>query len=377
MKEAKQGLCGRLLDRLAVTWLARHQPESPWRTLARRLQRAIIGLNVMTLVMVVLGMAMIEWVGERHWLTAYFLYIPRQAWIFPPLLLAPLVFWAKARLLWLNLLVIGSVLGLHMGFHWSLSPSRNQGFLTAMTTNIGQNNGQGFTAFLREQKPDLVALQDAAARGGKYAASYPEYTMAARGEFVLLSRWPIKTNAFVEVRDDNRQPIAAWFAVETPETTFIVYNVHLPSPRSELARSKGLGMLAALAGTGQSSSRTGRYRQTLDDAWNQRLRLARELHAILSQETRPFIVAGDFNMPARGYLHRLFRGTLTDAFAETGRGYGFTLPGSTRNPLSAFGPWMRIDYLFAGRGFTPVYCEVAPDRKSQHCPVAARFALAL
>jgi hypothetical protein len=78
-------------------------------------------------------------------------------------------------------------------------------------------------------------------------------------------------------------------------------------------------------------------------------------------------------MPSNGHIRRIFSGELRDAFAECGRGYGFTFPGFTRNPLSLFQPWLRLDYLFAGRGFRPCYVRTEPGRPSQHRAVAAGF----
>ena len=39
---------------------------------------------------------------------------------------------------------------------------------------------------------------------------------------------------------------------------------------------------------------------------------------------------------------------MTDAFTRAGRGWGLTFPGVTRNPLTVFGPWLRLDYFFVG-----------------------------
>jgi endonuclease/exonuclease/phosphatase family metal-dependent hydrolase len=262
----------------------------------------------------------------------------------------------------------------HMGFCWSLQRSADEAELAVMTNNIGQNNRQEFTSFLKSENPDLVLLQEAGGRSARYMAAYPEYKAVERGEFVLLSKWPVKNAGFVALTNEYQGKAAAWFEVETKTGPLIVYSVHVPTPRSELYRSRGLGLVAALVGTMQDGkSSTSRYRGQLDTAWNHRVELTRQLHGYLETETRPFIVVGDFNMTPNGYLYRLFADSLKDAFAATGRGFGFTLPGSTRNPLTAFGPWMRIDYLFAGPGLKPVYARVESDRKSQHRAVVAKF----
>ena len=94
---------------------------------------------------------------------------------------------------------------------------------------------------------------------------------------------------------------------------------------------------------------------------------------MLSRETLPFIVCGDFNTPDHGIIYHTVSRGLTDAHLHAGRGWGLTFPGATRNPLSLHGPWLRLDYAFAGRGWQPVYCSPEPGRRSQHCAVAAHF----
>ena len=78
----------------------------------------------------------------------------------------------------------------------------------------------------------------------------------------------------------------------------------------------------------------------------------------LKKETRPFLVAGDFNMPSSAYIHGLFASEFNDVFAAKGRGYGYTFPGRSWNPLSFFGHWLRIDYIFAGPTWEPTDCVV-------------------
>ena len=105
------------------------------------------------------------------------------------------------------------------------------------------------------------------------------------------------------------------------------------------------------------------------------MQLERDLLSVFQHEKRPFLAVGDFNMPDHGYAYHLFAGQLTDAAKRAGRGYGFTLPGTTRNPLSLFGPWLRIDYIFSSAALKPIYCRTEDWRKSQHRAVAARLTM--
>ena len=67
-------------------------------------------------------------------------------------------------------------------------------------------------------------------------------------------------------------------------------------------------------------------------------------------------------------------GNFTDAHAHAGRGWGFTFPGARDGKLArSLGPWLRLDYLFAGPNWKAVECRVASDPTSQHRAVLARF----
>jgi endonuclease/exonuclease/phosphatase (EEP) superfamily protein YafD len=148
-----------------------------------------------------------------------------------------------------------------------------------------------------------------------------------------------------------------------------LYSIHLPTPRNQLSRF--LGARAALAMFGEEELPGGRT--TLHE-WNaERVELYRKTAEVLSGEKLPYIVAGDFNMPDHGLLYHHFRSFLTDAFAETGSGSGFTFPGNMKSIVALLGPWLRIDYIFAGRGWTPVSCRPEPGLRSQHRAVVARL----
>ena len=95
--------------------------------------------------------------------------------------------------------------------------------------------------------------------------------------------------------------------------------------------------------------------------------------ARVAAETDPVIVAGDFNLPARGQAYHRFAQDLTDTFEARGRGYGFTFPGRTRNPFSLFGPWLRLDLVFVSRDWRVLSSLVEPKRPSQHRAVVATF----
>jgi endonuclease/exonuclease/phosphatase (EEP) superfamily protein YafD len=97
--------------------------------------------------------------------------------------------------------------------------------------------------------------------------------------------------------------------------------------------------------------------------------------ALIGAERIPTVVAGDLNTPDHGVIYHLFTSVAVDAFAKAGSGWGLTFPGSTRNPVAFFGPWLRLDYLFSREGMETLSCYPEAGRLSQHCAVVGRFRL--
>ena len=86
------------------------------------------------------------------------------------------------------------------------------------------------------------------------------------------------------------------------------------------------------------------------------------------------IVAGDFNITEREAAYADLSRGLTDAWKAVGMGFG-----TTWRPSFMMGQQLgllRIDYLFAGPGVTPLSMSVdCTPRGSDHCPVLGRFEL--
>lgn len=156
--------------------------------------------------------------------------------------------------------------------------------------------------------------------------------------------------------------MAAVFEVPRQGEELAIYTVHMPTPRGDFAKLRGVGLIKEMAGRNRRRSDN----MSFAEAMTARVQLARNLAWVLAQETRPFVVVGDFNMPADGYVHRVITSGVADCFATAGRGFGFTFPCDTHNPLTLGGPWLRLDYALAGPGWRTQECRVEPDRRSQH-----------
>jgi endonuclease/exonuclease/phosphatase (EEP) superfamily protein YafD len=258
-----------------------------------------------------------------------------------------------------------------MGLAWQVTqpkPRPGQQRLTVLANNRGEDNRQSFTGFVREQNPDLLVLQEDG-RADAFRAAYPGFFAESQARYTLVSRFPIKSSGLLELPSAMPEVVAAWFEIEYAGRSVMVYNIHLPTPRAELRELRGRGLLLALLPF--TPGRLAAKRALVQAPWDRRLKIVQELEQTLARETRPYILAGDFNAPSWGLVHRRIAGHAIDTFAEAGRGFGFTFPGETRNPLTAFGPWLRIDYVFGSQHFRPLSALAEPRRTSQHrCTVA-------
>jgi endonuclease/exonuclease/phosphatase (EEP) superfamily protein YafD len=345
---------------LAAAW--RSNPASLLRAMAKWLT----GLYLAGLILLLVSL---EWNGERSWATGILLFAPPQILLLPLLLLTPLCLLARSRFVWGHLMAIALVGFFYMSFRWVPESAVRGGELTIVTHNVGQGNRPQFYGFVATQNPDIIAMQDAGGRGAELSRKFSDRHVTGRGEFFLASRFPILHSDFVSQAKWYGRPVAARFELQCNDRPLIIYSVHLPTPRHQLSRFMSGRVLASMFADEDTSHRSDSYNE-----WTQaRLKLADDLAGVFAREELPFLVCGDFNTPDHGIIYHTIARQLTDAHLRSGRGWGLTFPGATRNPLTLHGPWLRIDYAFAGRGWEPVSCAPEPGRRSQHCAVVARF----
>lgn len=374
-----------MLDRLLVRLGRILSDETARRDFLRRIGRwirtsvAILSLGYAALL--VLGALAFEHIGERNLSVAFALYLPRHVFLFPGLLLLPVVLLTHWR--------AGLVLACTMVFFpwqamgWKARPvpqpiaSDPETSLTVLTYNRGQHMNLSLQPFKDWVKPDIIALQEAPKRSVGYSKdpAYGEFGhFQDIGQFTVLSRYPILNSSLIEMTEGGRtaKPVAR-FEIDFNGRRVALYSVHFTSPRDTLfyyARGAALYGILGLPGTNW-----GEKRKTAQVYWDERIEQARQLLAAVEADPLPAIVVGDFNAPAGGYIHSLVSDRLSDAHLRAGHGFGLTFPGTSRNPLVFDSPWMRIDYLFCDPDWNVAWCITEPDRKSQHRAVAARFRL--
>ncbi|MDI1310839.1 endonuclease/exonuclease/phosphatase family protein [Prosthecobacter sp.] len=336
----------------------------------------------LTVIYFVLGAGLcfaMHFVGERNITTAFLIYLPPSLWLLPlaPLMLLGLLFYRRCLM---AQIAMGCLLMLWLGYPLvRLSTATGDGGetheISVMTYNRGQNMSQSLQPFKNATHPDILVFQEAGGRaaGFLHSPDYAEFGHAADiGEFTLLSRYPIKDRSLVPAASLGSAR-AARFVIDWNGRPISVYVVHLMTPRDVLGfYMRGAFLWGILGVPGTPGAEKRRHYQTF---WDQQINDASQIMASVRADANPCILAGDFNAPHVGYIHRMLAAELGDAHAAAGHGFGFTFPGVTRNPLSLGGPWMRIDYIFYDRHWKAVECLTEKKRPSQHRAVMARMRL--
>ncbi len=306
-------------------------------------------------------------VGEAWPMLAALLYVPQQVFLLPFAVLIPPALLLDRRLCLVLLALLGPAVWMFLGPAWSVERRVPEDSIRLMTLNRGQHGNQSMRPFVESQSPDILLLQDAKGRAMGYRSAYPEYPFSGElDEFIVLSRFPIRASERIEHPGIGERPtlVAARFVLDIGGRQVAMYNVHLPTPRNAL-QGGGLRtlLLSAVPGTRGSRGEAGRQLRAF---WLDRLDAVRNLNARIRADPLPALAAGDFNTPGLGRCNALLTRGLSDAHSIRGTGFGYTFPGISRNPLTLFGPWLRLDRVLAGKEWRIDAAVTEPDRPSQH-----------
>ena len=311
---------------------------------------------------------------ERWWFSAINLYLPQVFWLTPGIVLTALCLIYARRLVWAPLLCMAWVTGPIMGFCWPAPESHNvsdNASLRVMTWNAkyGLHGKLAHIALkydIDEHRPDIVLFQDAnGLLEGPLGRYFQQWHTHADGQFVVASRLPL---AGVEVRSlslpwENQTCLR--YQIRFNSTIITLYNVHLESPRH-----------------GLNAFRTARKQlwylpkaiQQLEGNVYTRLSQARLLRDMVHREKGPLIIAGDLNSPDNSLVCATLREIgLHDAFAQGGRGYGYTYGHFLlKNRLPWLrASWMRIDHILMSSHLETRRSWTGNGDASDHRPVIA------
>lgn len=321
----------------------------------------------------------IRFVGETNITTGFLAFLPPSIWFTPWILLGPpCLFFDRKCLVAMSALSLAFItffIGFRFETHPDVGPDGvNQ--LTILSYNRGQHMNQSLQPFKVLTLPDVMVMQEAGNRAAGYLGSpdYSEFLYGASvGEHTILSRFPLQENQVIHAADSTSRVIAMRFVIDWNGRSVSIYSVHLLTPRDVLrSYSRGAFLWGILGVSGTPWAEKRRHYQQF---WDNQIADAKKILEAAAGDSNPVILAGDFNSPSLGYIHRMITNDWNDAHEKAGSGFGFTFPGVTRNPLSLGGPWMRIDYIFFGDQWEAVSCVTEDDRPSQHRALAATLRL--
>jgi endonuclease/exonuclease/phosphatase family metal-dependent hydrolase len=236
--------------------------------------------------------------------------------------------------------------------------------------------------YINIESPDVVAFQDFFTsdvdkrQNESYTdslmAAYPWkhvlYTYKKNNVFnygmATYSRFPIVKQGSIRFSDSYNSCIYSDISVN--DDTLRIYNVHLQSIKFR----KNYYYFTDSLATHLNANRIDEVKDISDHlkvAFIKRAQQVDELEQHIRRSPYPVIICGDFNDTPVSYTYQHIRGDLTDAFRESGSGFGNTYRGNI--------PSFRIDYIFHSPEFNSVLYQTHKVAFSDHYPVSCGIML--
>lgn len=316
--------------------------------MVKRWRSLLFWLLVVELASVILFCALLC-VGEESRLTLLALYAPRQPLAVAALagvVLAPLTR-RRVRLLAgmhvaAALVVVFPVMGFTIsGSHTAEKPIR----LATYNVFFGKGGRPQLVSELASMPADILAIEAGYGSLGKQLEeALPGRNVRQDGELLCVSKFPIRAFEVPPPLPDGTPSMYVKCVVDTPQGALRVYVVHPYSPRHALFRD--------VEADKNIAQREGQIAAAI---------------AAARSDVPPVVIAGDTNLPVMSALARRYFAGFTDAFADTGLGFGFTFPAKR--------PWMRIDRVLGTPGVRFVDASVSRRGVSDHLALQVELEL--
>jgi endonuclease/exonuclease/phosphatase family metal-dependent hydrolase len=303
------------------------------------------------------------WPYELWWLANVVQFVPLYVLCFPVIVLLIL---ARVLRSWkIAFVQIISALLIFFGimrFEVNLMPAvlggadRPEHGVRVVSMNIGKDweigkpfNVEKFLAWMREVKPDIIALQEAGDRRllERIEKEFPEdiwYGAFEEGGFFLISRMPVYGQS---IAWSGRRALSK-FLIKADGYLINYYTVHLMTPRYGLdpVRQKGLSEIQEI----------------------KRITKVQEAESMQAYEVIRLdhhrIVSGDFNLTTQHPIYRAYWRGFTNVFSKRGLGRGLTKDFPFHG-IKGF----RIDHVLVDESWEVLRAWVGPSMDSDHRPV--------
>lgn len=316
---------------------------------------------------------------------------------FPWLLVANLIFvalWALSRIRywWYSAAVVlvgwsyvTSIFGIHFGQSQMSSQTLNTEGGQKQSIRVMSYNIHGAVApnakntimarldlsrFLEQKSPDVLCLQEFLLPWGDnfnkqmlddipFLKTYHYWTRVEGNDLAIFSRFPILDSGILLNRKESNGCTYADISVQGQTVRF--YTLQLQSNivsdiANDLAQKKDLTDDDSWFSVGRMLTRFRRNGMI-------RARDAGIVKKHINSSPYPVILCGDFNDIPVSFTYKTLSEGMTDAFQQTGRGFGTTYAGHI--------PALRIDYILTDPRFTPINCSIIRVSHSDHYPVVS------
>ena len=321
--------------------------------------------------------------GQGNVMIAALMYAPPLIWLPPGLVLLPPVLFFDWKS---GLCLLASIMAFfawHLDFQarttTALETMKAPDTVRVLSWNRGQGKKASLSALKADLHLDLILLQEAKLSNYLHNPDYAEFQdIQSMNDVVILSRTPIleltpiyRTGS--KLAHPDGLPWGMRCVVFIAGQRCVIYNLHLPTPRDALESYMRGACLWGVIGLVPYEP-WQRKRELHESFWKPYLDFSLSLQKQLLAESDPVILAGDFNTPPMGPIHRQLTKGLQDSHIAAGSGFGFTFPGDTHNPLSLFQPWLRLDRIHFSKHWQALHCSTY-DLPAQHLPVIAELQL--
>jgi hypothetical protein len=308
-----------------------------------------------------------NFVSEHWWLTALYIYLPRQPLLALLLVLIPAACVWHRRSILVNLVTALVILGPLMGFsgflpQWGEGRGPKSERIRVAACRVGNN--YGLPSALSEFQaivPELVVLTRTVADDPLLDTAFADWHQWKHDIFFVASRFPIR---LLEECSDPKtgRLIAASFEVDHLKAgKFRMVAVDLSATDDP---TDGFGLRALISGARRDQIReTVRTRQEL-------IVVVREFVETQRGGT-PTLVIGDFESPVDATQFRNSWDGWINAFDERGSGYGYTAPCRTPWYWPEGTPWLRVDHVLTSPDWKIDRCWMGTQTETSHRLIGA------
>ena len=323
----------------------------------------LLGLISHLVVWGYLLLLMIAWViinrdGERWWLATLVLFGPRWLFAVPLVLIVPLLWFARRRLLWVVTVEMIALLLFILNFELPWRPltlsATGTPSLRLITCNTHRDHVDvvKLAELVQHQRPDLLVLQEWTSDQAIQLFSAPQWHCRIDGDMLVASHFPIEYAVNVMPPHSGLEGAIVSYRISLPTGPVQLVNVHLASPHLEFSEA-----LHRAPGASDGIA---------DNCLERRIE-SNLLWTCAKNSGLPTLLAGDFNTPIDSETFRQSWMGMTDAFAFAGFGTGVTYRVRwTRT---------RIDHIVFDKNWQCRHCWLGSDVGSPHLPVIADLGL--